>query len=131
MGFFDAFIKSGSNTAGVGSGSLKDAQDPAKTVNDPGVYILILNGEVKKVGSAEIGIQKRMQQYYGLNKACGLNTHINTSNRDLIKVKWQYCSRNKCEELESKLNDKYAKNHKMAWSDRRPRSNADTVELKI
>lgn len=131
MGFLDTFFKRVTQATGVGSGSLKNAKDPTETLNEPGVYILILDGDIKKAGSAEIGIQKRMQQYYDLNKACGLNKHINESNRDLIKVKWQYCSQNKCNELESKLNDKYENSHSMEWSDRRPRSSANTVELKI
>ncbi len=131
MGFFESVIKSISNVSNIGSGSLSSAADSAQTRNDVGVYILILNGDVKKAGSAEIGIQKRMQQYYGLNRACGLNKYINDSNRDSIKVKWQYCSRNQCAELESKLNDKYEGNNSLEWSERRPRSKADTIQLKI
>ncbi len=131
MGFFESIIKGASNAAGIGSSSLRDAADPAKTSNKPGVYLLIVNGDVKKAGSAEIGIQKRMQQYYNLNTACGLNRHINSGNRDSIRVKWQYCTSRQCEELESKLNDKYQRSHRMEWSERRPRSDANTVQLKI
>ena len=131
MGFLDSLMKNVSSAAGIGIGSLKDAADPSKTKNDSGVYILSLDGDIKKVGSAAIGIQKRMQQYYGMNASCGLNKYINQSNRDKIKVKWQYCNASDCEELESKLNDKYERSNSMVWSDRRPRSTRNTVQLKI
>lgn len=131
MGVLDSIVKSVSGSSGVGFGSLKNASDPGKTSNDVGVYILIMNDDIKKAGSAEIGIQKRMQQYYGLNTVCGLNKFINESNRDDISVKWQYCNRNQCAELESKLNDKYEKQCSMEWSERRPRSRENTVKLII
>jgi len=131
MGFFDSLVKGVSAVAGIGGGSLRNAADSSKTENKPGVYLLMVGGDVKKVGSAEIGIQKRMQQYYGLNNACGLNNRINEENRDSISVKWQYCSTSQCDELESKLNDKYEANNSMEWSERRPRSTNNTVMLKI
>lgn len=131
MGFLDSLMKNVSSAAGIGIGSLKDAADSSKTKNDIGVYILSLDGDVKKVGSAAIGVQKRMQQYYGMNASCGLNKYISQSNRDKIKVKWQYCSSSDCDELESKLNNKYEGSNSMAWSDRRPRSTKNTVQLKI
>lgn len=131
MGLLDSIFKAVSTLSGGGSARLQDAATSDRTKNKPGVYLLILNGDVKKAGSAEIGIQKRMQQYYGLNKACGLNEYITESNRDQIRVKWQYCDRNQCLELESKLNDKYEKNNSMEWTRRRPRANTDTVRLEI
>lgn len=108
----------------VHSGSLKQA---STGVNIPGVYILRLNGQVMKVGSAEIGVQKRMQQYYGLNKSCGL-AEINESNRDLIHVTWQNCPKCKCNELESKLARKYGMG---PWAKRTPHSTDDTWKLLI
>lgn len=108
----------------VHSGSLKQA---SIGVNIPGVYILRLNGQVMKVGSAEIGVQKRMQQYYGLNKSCGL-AEINESNRDLIHVTWQNCPKCKCNELESKLARKYGMG---PWAKRTPHSTDDTWKLLI
>jgi len=60
----------------------------------------------------------------------GLNEYINMSNRDRIKVKWQYCERKQCKELESKLFDKYGKEN-MEWAERRPHSTEHTVSLKI
>lgn len=66
-----------------------------------------------------------------MNASCGINHHINESNRDSIKVKWQYCSSSECDELESKLNDKYENRNSMEWSERRPRSTKNSVVLKI
>jgi len=131
MGFLDSLVKGVSSAAGIGAGSLKNAADPTKTQNDSGVYILAIGSDIKKVGSAQIGIQKRMQQYYDMNTSCGINQHINESNRDSIKVKWQYCNSGDCDELESKLNDKYENRNSMEWSQRRPRSTRDSVALKI
>ncbi|MGN1419727.1 MAG: hypothetical protein ACI4W6_10390 [Acutalibacteraceae bacterium] len=108
----------------VHRGSLKTA---SSAVNITGVYILKLNGQVMKVGSAEIGVQKRMQQYYGLNKSCGL-AQINEHNRDLIQVIWQDCPRCKCNELESKLARKYGMG---PWAIRTPHSTDDTWKLLI
>ena len=106
------------------SASLKAA---AATMNVPGVYIIYLNGQVMKVGSAEIGVQKRMQQYYGMNPYCGL-PQINESNRDRISVRWQDCPVSKCNELESKLARKYGLG---PWAKRTPHSTDDTWELLI
>ena len=108
----------------VHSASLKTA---AASANIPGVYILYLHGQVMKVGSAEIGVQKRMQQYYGMNPHCGLS-QINESNRDLISVRWQDCPVGKCNELESKLARKYGLG---PWAKRTPHSTDDTWELLI
>jgi hypothetical protein len=131
MGFFDSLIKGMASAGGTGSASLSQAAEPSRTDNRPGAYLLILDGDIKKAGSAEIGIQKRMQQYYDLNRSCGLNGKITTENRDRIRVKWQYCSKEQCNELESKLNDKYENSNSMEWSERRPHSSRDTVQLKI
>lgn len=108
----------------VHSASLKTA---ATSANIPGVYIIYLNGQVMKVGSAEIGVQKRMQQYYGMNPYCGL-PQINERNRDQITVKWQDCPISKCNELESKLARKYGLG---PWAKRTPHSMDDTWELLI
>lgn len=110
---------------------LKDAADPAITENYPGVYILKLNGTITKVGSAQIGIQKRMQQYYGLNRHCGLNQHIDGKNRDKIHVTYQTCSPNECEELESKLFAKYGYVQAMPWAKRQPHCQANNADLLI
>jgi len=131
MGFLDSLVKNISSATGVGSGSLKNAADHEKTKNDSGVYILSMGSDIKKAGSAKIGIQKRMQQYYNMNESCGLNQHINESNRDAIKVKWQYCKSGHCDELESKLNEKYQDNNSMEWSKRRPHSTKNAASLKI
>lgn len=95
--------------------------------NVSGVYILYYNGVVKKVGSAEIGVSKRMGQYYNLNKYCGLK-EITESNRDGVSVVWQDCPVSKCNELESKLFRKYGKGE---WAKRSPHSNDDTWTLLI
>ena len=97
---------------------------------DTGVYILKLSGVIQKVGSAKLGLKKRMQQYYDLNKWCGLNKYINKTNRDLIEVVFQTCDKKDCRELESKLFDKYDI-AKMPWAKRRPRSSKNTVQLLI
>lgn len=121
------------NITGTGSCgllSLKNAANSNKLSNSPGVYILRVGGRIMKVGSAEIGVQKRMQQYYGLNPYCGLK-HITIENRDMITVTWQHCPIDKCNELESKLFDKYGGVESMPWAERRPHSNNDTVALRI
>lgn len=116
---------------GKGRALLKNISDSRKYKNNPGVYILRLSGQIMKVGSAEIGIQKRMQQYYAMNSHCGLNKYINVENRESVSVTWQYCPVHKCEELESKLFDKYGDIEKMPWADKRPRCTDDTVDLII
>ena len=110
---------------------LRDAANASLTPTGSGVYILYLNSQIMKVGSAKIGIQKRMQQYYGLNGYCGLNCRINTVNRDKITVSYQLCSASQCEELESKLFDKYGSPGALPWAQRRPHSSADTCTLYI
>ena len=111
--------------------SLRDASNASLTPTGSGVYVLYLNGRVMKVGSAKIGIQKRMQQYYGLNEYCGLNCHINKNNRDKIDVSYQLCGTNQCDELESKLFDKYGEPGALPWAQRRPHCNRDTCKLYI
>ena len=110
--------------------SLKKAADASYNPNQPGVYILRMGRKIMKVGSAEIGVQKRMQQYYNLNTSCGLNEYITEENRNSIFVTWQVCPKEKCNELESKLFDKYS-NEEMPWARRRPHSSDDTWELLI
>ena len=95
--------------------------------NESGVYILRMNGNLLKVGSAEDGVRKRMQQYYGLNKHCGLK-EITEENRDKIYVTWQNCPRSKCIELESKLYKKYGQG---TLAKRSPHSSSDTWDLLI
>ena len=110
---------------------LKDLSNPLIYKNQSGVYILRLNGSVVKVGCARIGLQNRMQQYYNLNPWCGLNKHINSSNRDSITVDFQICSYSECAELESKLFDKYTSDAPLPWTQRRPHVDRDTIALKI
>lgn len=110
---------------------LKAAADPSITPNLPGVYILKLHGIITKVGSAKIGIQKRMQQYYGLNSYCGLNRHINEANRDRISVTYQTCSSDDCDELESKLFKKYGTAAAMPWAVRQPHKTTNSADLLI
>ena len=98
--------------------------------SDSGIYILRINGIIQKVGSAKIGLKKRMQQYYDLNLWCGLNKYINLNNRDLIEVEFQTCNRKDCTELESKLFDKY-NIASMPWAKRRPHSKRNKAELLI
>ena len=106
------------------------ANNTTLSYKEKGVYILRIGTAIKKVGSAKIGIKKRMQQYYNLNKWCGLNKFINLNNRDLIEVEFQTCSFFECRELESKLFDKYDIT-KMEWAKRRPHSNKNKVTLLI
>jgi len=132
MSFFKGLaniVSNASKILPIGFSSLKKSSDPKVTPNRPGVYILLMGGNVMKVGSAKIGVQKRMQQYYQLNSHCGLNKHINENNRNHINMKWQTCNTNQCEELESKLFDKYGDN--LPWSERRPRVKLDTCKLLI
>jgi hypothetical protein len=114
----------------VGNVALKEIANPLRYLNQPGVYILKIDGRIMKVGSAMIGVQKRMQQYYGMNQHCGLY-HINENNRDNIQVIFQHCPYDKCSELESKLFDKYGGVESMPWAVRRPHHNIDTYHLKI
>ena len=97
---------------------------------EAGVYILKINNVIQKVGSAKIGVKKRMQQYYGLNRWCGLNKHINKNNRNIIEVTFQTCKKKECRELESKLFDKYGIVN-MPWAKRRPHCSKNTVQLVI
>lgn len=120
----------GRNMVGM-SVALRDLANPALHQNQVGVYILRLNGKVMKVGCAKIGLQKRMQQYYALNPWCGLNHHINVSNRNSIRVDYQVCSLAECSELESKLFDKYGRFTPLPWAQRRPHVMQDTVVLQI
>ncbi|MBU3188775.1 hypothetical protein K9O30_06320 [Clostridium bowmanii] len=124
-------INKKTGTGSCGTATLKSAANSSNLENSPGVYILRLDGELMKVGSAVIGVQKRMQQYYGLNTACGLNKHINNENRDRITIAWQHCSTDKCNELESKLFNKYGGVQNMPWAERRPNCSNDSVSLKI
>ncbi len=119
--------RSRASAADVHRASLKNAAKPSSAGALPGVYILRLNGRVMKVGSAEIGVQKRMQQYYGMNQSCGL-PHINPENRDSISVTWQNCPKSKCNELESKLPRKYGMG---PWARRTPHSMDNTWDLMI
>ncbi|MBU3198518.1 hypothetical protein LL037_18795 [Clostridium estertheticum] len=118
-------------TGTSGTTTLKSAANSTNLKNSPGVYILRLNLQLMKVGSAEIGVQKRMQQYYALNTSCGLNNHINNENRDRIIITWQHCPLDKCNELESKLFDKYGGVKSMPWAERRANCSNGTVSLKI
>lgn len=115
----------------IGSIMLKDlSQSSLIKYRDKGVYILKISGNIQKVGSAKIGLKKRMQQYYDLNKWCGLNKYINKTNRDSIEVVFQVCDKRDCKELESKLFDKYDI-AQMPWAKRRPHSSKNTVQLLI
>ena len=111
--------------------SLKEAADSLYSTSEAGVYILYLHGQIMKVGKAEIGIRKRMQQYYGLNRYCGLNRYINEHIRDRIRVTYQTCSIFDCDELETKLFDKYSSVSSMPWASRRPHSTSDNCQLLI
>lgn len=110
---------------------LKTAAAPGGISSGAGVYLLRLNGRIMKVGSAKIGVQKRMQQYYGLNPYCGLNCFIHEGNRDGITVTYQLCSTEQCKELESKLFDKYGPISSLPWATRRPHTDQDTCLLQI
>ena len=110
---------------------LKEVAAAGVGPSSSGVYILSLNGRIMKVGSAKIGIQKRMQQYYGLNSHCGLNCHITSFNRDHILVTYQLCPEEACEELESKLFDKYGPISNLPWAKKRPHSPQNSHRLYI
>ncbi len=99
--------------------------------SEPGVYILHLRGRVMKVGSAEIGIQKRMQQYYSGNPWCGLNHCITEHNREQVTVTYQCCPAAACRELESKLFDKYGPVTVLPWAQRRPHCSDNKYVLQI
>lgn len=108
---------------------LRCVYTPGGFPGEPGVYILRLHGVVMKVGSAQIGIRKRMQQYYGQNACCGLNEKITPQNRDLITVDYQLCSAAFCPELESKLFDKYGAPGELPWACRRPHADTNAAVL--
>ncbi len=111
--------------------SLKDAATAGCGPLSPGVYVLYLNERVMKVGSAKIGIQKRMQQYYDRNPWCGLNKYITEDIVDQIKVSYQLCPSSACEELESKLFDKYGPMEMLPWAQRRPHNSKNLYVLYI
>lgn len=110
---------------------LSSVKTPGGFPQAPGVYILRLNGAVMKVGSAKIGVHKRMQQYYGQNPCCGLNGYITLENRDRITVDYQLCEPAFCAELESKLFDKYGSPGALPWAERRPHAATDACALYI
>ena len=112
---------------------LKNATNLAENI--PGVYVLYLNGQVMKCGRAAYGqgVAWRLRQYYGLKydnpSRAGQYWSVNEENRDMVTVSWQCCPVCKCEELESKLFQKYGKGD---WARRAPiYTGSDTWELLI
>jgi hypothetical protein len=57
--------------------------------------------------------------------SCGL-PHITASNRDSDHVTFQHCPVDKCDEIESKLFDKYVGVESMPCAQRRPHKNNNT-----
>ncbi len=103
--------------------------------NTPGVYVLYLDGMVMKCGRASFGqgVAWRLRQYYNLkydnSSRAGDYWSINKENRDRVTVSWQCCPACKCDELESKLFQKYGKGD---WAKRAPvYTSEDTWELLI
>lgn len=112
---------------------LEEARRIAKP--ETGVYILKLDGQVKKCGRAAYsqGVRWRLNQYYNLkydSKAQkGDCWSINEENRDRVMVTWQCCPVSMCKELEYKLFKKYGKGE---WGLRAPEScTTDEWELLI
>lgn len=103
--------------------SLPQAKSIAK--NEPGVYVLRLNGRVMKCGRAAYGqgVRWRLTQYYNLNYDAraqkGDHWSVNERNRDSVRVSWQCCPASACQELEYKLFKKYGKGE---WAQRAPQS---------
>ncbi len=101
--------------------SLSSAKNTAN--NEPGVYILYLDGNVMKCGRAAYGqgVKWRFTQYYNLNydnKARnGDCWSVSKENRDRVTVSWQCCPAAVCQELEYKLFRKYGKG---PWAERAP-----------
>lgn len=103
--------------------------------NQPGVYVLRLNGKVMKCGRAvySAGVRWRLQQYYNL-KYDGRAQHgdqwsVTSANRNQVRVSWQCCPESKCKELEAKLFHKYGKG---PWGLRAPGlTQEDTWPLRI
>ena len=113
--------------------SLSDAMSQAS--NEPGVYILWLNGTVMKCGrsSQAGGVRKRLLEYYRLDydkrAKAGDYWAVTQDNRDNVVVSWQCCPISKCHELEYKLFQKYGKG---PWAHRAPNScSEDSWELLI
>lgn len=103
--------------------------------NDPGVYILWLDGVAMKCGrsSQNGGVRKRLLEYYGLRyddrARAGDYWSVSPENREDIVVSWQCCPISKCHELEYKLFKKYGKG---PWALRAPNTCAeDSWELLI
>lgn len=103
--------------------------------NEPGVYILWLNGVVMKCGrsSQTGGVRKRLLEYYRLDydkrAKAGEYWAVTEDNRDDVVVSWQCCPISKCHELEYKLFQKYGKG---PWAHRAPNNCAeDSWELLI
>lgn len=122
------------NDFSIGRGiSLEQSLNEAP--GETGVYVIYLDGSVKKCGRAAYGqgLHWRFQQYYSLqydNRArAGDYWSITPENRDRIQVSWQACPTSKCKELESKLFDRYGSGD---WAKRRPQYCSDnTWELLI
>lgn len=91
--------------------------------NEPGVYVLYLNGEVMKCGRAAYGqgVRWRFTQYYNLKydsrSQKGDCWSVNKNYRDKVVVSWQCCPAAVCQELEYKLFKKYGKG---PWAERGP-----------
>ena len=127
----DAEIESTGNEFGLEPDDYECAEDvPLSEAadwadNEPGVYVLYLNGRVMKCGRAAYsqGVRWRFRQYYNLNYDSraqhGDHWSINEENRDSVMVSWQCCPEAYCSELEYKLFRKYGKG---PWAQRAPAS---------
>lgn len=102
-----------------GSASLEEAAREAP--KSTGVYKLYLNGNLMKVGKAEWreGIRWRMQQYWRGDSTAG-NNHGRSiyENRDRITAQWIVCPKEKCRELEVKLQNQAGGIDNLPWCDR-------------
>lgn len=87
--------------------SLKDICTNKVSSYDPGVYALLYDGDIKKIGKAEAGICQRVSDYYFENRrnSCGgkAGGYINDINKDEIEVEWINCPKEQCADLEREV----------------------------
>lgn len=88
--------------------SLRDICTNRISTYDPGIYMLIYKGEIKKVGKAELGIYQRVCDYYFKDKrennsTIKANNFINENNKDEIEVGWMTYTKELCADKEKEV----------------------------
>lgn len=104
-----------------GTASLRAAYLEQKAPNTPGVYKVFYRRQLMKVGMAEIGLRKRLSDYYR-EEAGGTAAlrYITSQNRDQVAVQWVVCPAESARRIELQWYDEAkARGESMPWSDGR------------